>query len=143
MKASLLALSVLLSTLSNLAFSATPDEEARFLKAVQDAYASRDKDAIIALTCWDRVSDKHKALAPKVLDHALSRPIKSVQYCPLDLSEPQTYTNDGVTYGPNLLISKEIEIQYEDAAGQPQMRSVIYAGEKDGKLMIVNLAPEP
>ncbi len=127
--------------LASIATAATPEEETRFLTAVRDAYTKKDKDAIIALTCWDRVTDQHKKLAPKVIDYAVSRPIKSVQYRALDTSEAHTYTKDGITYGPNLPITKEIEIEYAVDSGS--QKSELFIGEKEGKLMIVNLAPQP
>ena len=86
------------------------------------------------------MTDHHKKLAPKVLDYAVSRPIKSVQYRALDASAAQTYTKDGITYGPNLPITKEIEIEFVVDSGS--QKSELFIGEKEGKLMIVNLAPE-
>lgn len=125
--------------LASIATAATPAEEARFLDAVRAAYTGKDKEAIIALTCWDRVTEQHRKLAPKVLDYAVSRPIKSVQYRALDISEVQTYTQEGITYGPNLPITKEIEIEYVVDSGS--QKAELFIGEKAGRLMIVNLTP--
>jgi hypothetical protein len=137
-----LLITLLTLALAQLCFGASPEEESRFLTAVRDAYARKDQGTIIALTCWDGVTEKHRRLAPKVLEHALSRSVKSVQYGSLDTSEPHTYTKDGITYGPNLPVTKQIEIEYEGVPGSPRMKSTIYAGEKEGKLMIVNFAPQ-
>ncbi len=111
------------------------------MNAIRDAYSKKDKEAIIASTCWDRVTEQHKKLAPKAIDYAMSNPIKSVQYRALDPSEVYTYTKDGITYGPNLPIVKQIEIEYAVAPGK--LTSELFLGEKEGKLMIVNLAPQP
>jgi hypothetical protein len=127
--------------LTSIVSAATPEEESRFLNAVRDAYTKKDKDAIIALTCWDRVTEQHRKLAPKVIDHAVSRPIKSVQYRAVDASAAQVYTKDGVTYGPNLPITKQIEIEYVVESGS--QKSQLFIGEKEAKLMIVNLTPQP
>ena len=120
---------------------ASPQEEDTFLTVVREAYVTKNKEAIIALICWDRVTEKHRAIVPKALDYSLSRTIKSMEYRPVDSTESHSYTKDGITYGPNLPVMKRIEIVYEDAPGQAKLTSSLYVGEKDGKLMIVNLAP--
>jgi hypothetical protein len=127
--------------LTSLAGAASVDEETRFLSAVRAAYTSKDKEAIMALTCWDRVTEEHKKMAPKALDFAVRLPVKSVKYTELDPARQTSFTKDGVTYGPNLPILKQVEVEYVVESGN--QKSSFFVGEKDGKLMIVNLAPQP
>ena len=130
--------------LATLSHAATPGDEARFLTAVRDAYIKKDKDAVIALTCWDNVTEKHRSRAPIALEkYAFSRLLKSAEYVFLDPAEDMNLTKDGVTYSPNLVIIKKIQLVYEDFPDGGQMKSSLFIGEKSGKLMIVNLAPRP
>src|ERR1700720_3118404 len=60
MKTCFFALLVFLSTFFQSALAATQDEEARFASATRKAFDTHDTDALSALTCLERVSNKIK-----------------------------------------------------------------------------------
>jgi hypothetical protein len=130
------------------ASAATTEDEAHFLKAVQNAYIKSDKDTIMALTCWDHVKETEKENAESVIRYVMRRSIRSIEYRLLDLplqhvvgrAPLQTYTRNLRSYAFNLPIVKQIGIEYQDRDGI--QRTDLYVGQKDGKLMIANVVPK-
>lgn len=125
--------------LGTVCYGATPEEETRFIEAVRSAFAKKDKDALQVLSCWDRVTEKYKSLAAKDSEYLFGRPIKLIEYRPAEPADSREYTRDGVTYAPNLKITKRIQIDFE---GDPKISAVKVVGEKDGKMLFVILAPK-
>ena len=119
-----------------------PAEESRLLETIRDACNKRDKAAILALVCWDHAAGKDRQAASEFVDDLLSRPVKSVNYLLLGSMKPPGYTRDGVLHAPNLVITHEVEIEYEDVPELPSREAEsFYCGEKEGKLMIIILTP--
>jgi hypothetical protein len=134
--------SITLFLLAGFAFAATQQEESRFLEAVRSAYSSRNKDAIIALQCWDGVDINTREFFPKLLDFSLpTNEVLSVQYRTNYFIGFFTQTNNGVVYIPNLTPVKHIQIDFKT---DPPMHQFVglNVGEKDGKLMIAQLIPQ-
>ena len=59
MKILFFAIAVLVSPLQSV-WAASAEEEARFLAAVKTAFEKHDANALVALSCWDRVPEKLK-----------------------------------------------------------------------------------
>jgi hypothetical protein len=129
-----------MSFLISISHAATPEEEARFLSALREACLKKDKAALAALSNWDRVPPDIKKLTIDGMAHILNDPIKSVEYGSLDDAPAPTRTINGVTYTANLPVTKQITIQYDLKVGNSTGQLLV--GEKNGKLMIVNLAPQ-
>ena len=129
----------------NAASSATPEEQARFLAAVQKAFDARDASGLDALTCYDRTPEKLKQslqttyaalLAEKgvVLDFKLVDPDRKF----IDKER----TEDGVAYRANLPITRQLNIKYKNATDQKTLLQMCFpVGEKDGKLFLLGSAP--
>lgn len=120
-------------------FGATPEEETRFLDAVRTAFSKKDKDALNSLSCWDGVTEKFKALATKDPEYLFAHPVRLIEYRPVEPDDSKEFPRDGVTYAPNLKIIKRLQIEFQD---DPKMKAYKLVGEKDGRLMFVNLAPK-
>lgn len=133
-------LTAALTILAGIGHAATPEEEARFLAALREACLKQDKEALVALSNWDRVPPEIKRQAIEGMAHVINDPIKSIEYEALDESRVLTRTINGITYTPNLPVTKQIAIVYDLKVGSST--GTLLAGEKDGKLMIVNLAPQ-
>ncbi|MBI3876933.1 MAG: hypothetical protein HY300_13435, partial [Verrucomicrobia bacterium] len=74
MKTLAFAFAILLSLPFQSIQAASQEDEARFLAAARTAFEKHDADALVALTCWDRVPDKLKDTGKKqyVRDVALT-----------------------------------------------------------------------
>jgi hypothetical protein len=128
--------------LAGLALAAPPQEESRFLEAVRSAYSARDKDAIVALQCWDGVDASARQMFPRMLDFSVpTNEVVSVRYTTNYYIGFFTQTNGGVVYVPNLTPIKHIQIDFK--ADPPMHRFMgLSVGEKDGKLMITQMIPQ-
>jgi hypothetical protein len=126
-------ISVLIVLIAKLGLAATPQEESRFLDAVRDAYSKKDKAAIMDLYCWDNIDPQTKTFFP--IFHDYPHDVLSVSYVTNFVYRPD-FTNTGVPFIPNLTPVKKIEIVFKV---EPPAHSWLmeFAGEKDGKLMLV------
>lgn len=129
-----------LAVLVSIGHAATPEEDARFLAVLREACLKKDKEALVALSNWDRVPPEIKKQTIEGMAHIINEPIKSVEYGTLDESRALTRTLNGITYAPNLPVTKQVTIVYDLKVGNSS--GTLLVGEKDGKLMIVNLAPQ-
>ena len=125
----------------SLSQAATPEEEARFLSALREACLKKDQAALVALSNWDRVPPDIKKRTIDGMAHLFKDPIKSVDCEPLGDSPATTRTINGVICAANLPVTKRVAIQYDLKEGSSSGSPLV--GEKDGKLLIVNLAPQP
>lgn len=142
-------LTTALFLLAGLASAAPQQEELRFLNAVRSAYSSKDKDAIVALQCWDGVNKNRRELFRKVLDFTVpTNEVLSVQYRSNYFSGVVPTTKNGVVYVPNLTPIKHIQIEYKTDSPKPGVAPTMYqfveyyVGEKNGKLLMVQLIPQ-
>ena len=121
------------------AFSATPQEEARFLKAVTSAFDKKDSKAFLNLFCWDRVPPFIKSLTEKTAPDTVAVKVETVTLVP---ASPETakieFVRDGVTYRSNLPVTKQIEVAHTHPGGKGKI--TIPVGEKDGKLYFTTAA---
>jgi hypothetical protein len=157
----LLIISILAVQLQPL-LAASPDEEARFVAAVKQAFAKHDADALVALTCWDGAPDKLKkdgklqyapaasAEAPAVADAKLLNPAKpDVQWSadedPRFIEIDPAWKETGAAYHSNLAIVKELKLTFApmkaDANSSVTIDVTYSVGEKDGKLYFIEPAP--
>ena len=150
MKTLILALTSVLVFQLQSALAASPEEETRFVAAAKQAFEKHDTNALIALTCWDRVSDKLK-------DSGKSRYAKEVALTATDvvLSAPDPNAPDlewkddaGVAHRSNLTVTKHLKITFAPGSaielkrGTVKVKDVTYpVGEKDGKLFLLQPAP--
>jgi hypothetical protein len=128
-----LRIGVLIVLVARLGLTATPQEEVRFLNSVRDAFSKKDKEAIMALYCFDDVDPQTRKFFP--IFHDYSYDVLSVSYVTNFVYRPDS-TNTGVPFVPNLTPVKKIEIVFKV---EPPAHSWLmeFAGEKDGKLMLV------
>lgn len=137
LRSTLTAVSLYVCALGN---AATPEEEARFLDALRSALTTKNQAELVALSCWDDVPADIKQMAIDGMVGVIADPIKSIQYQALGDAPITSRTLNGVVYISNLPITKQVKIEYDLKVGGSS--ATISVGEKDGKLMIVNLVPK-
>jgi len=141
MKTNLIAFAILISLSFQTVLAATPEEETKFLAAAKAAFEKHDSDALVALSCWDRVPDKLKESGKKqyVRDAALTvTDIKIIDPDP-NFPDLEWKDTDGVAYRSNLPVTKQLKIKFASGA---RFKDATYPiGEKDGKLFLLEPAP--
>lgn len=119
---------------------ASPQEEARFLAEVKSAFEKKDSKAFLSLYCWDRVTPFIKSVSEKTAPGTLALKAETIT---LAAAKPETanteFVRDGVTYRPNLPVTKQIEVAHSYPGGKGKI--TIPVGEKDGRLYITTAAP--
>jgi hypothetical protein len=162
MKTLILALtSVLLLQLQS-SRAASPEEESRFIAAAKQAFDKHDADALVALTCWDRVPDALKkdgkqqyariVAGPPATDLKLTNPSPkdanlewNVDDDPRFVEIDSAWKKAGVVYRANLPVIKQLKITFAPMKADAKTSltiSVKYpVGEKDGKLYFIEPAP--
>ena len=120
------------------AFSATPEEENAFVAAVRKAFATHDADALVALTCWDRVPAKQKQITAARYGELVKGAVDISLIDPDPHFSDRGWTEDGVTYHANLSVSKRLQMV---SPTDTSFKIRLSVGEKDGKLFIVGQAP--
>ena len=136
MKLYLFITTAVLGVLFN-ATSASPQEEARILADVKSAFEKKDSKALLNLYCWDRVPDFIKSVSEKTTPGLLEFKVDSIT---LVAASPELakieFVRDGVTYRPNLPVTKQIEVAYSSPEKQMKGKATLPIGEKNGKLYI-------
>jgi hypothetical protein len=139
LKVNLLITTAVLGILFNTS-AATPQEEARFLVEVKSAFEKKDSKAFLDLFCWDRVPPFIKSVSEKTAPATVALKVDTITLVP---ASPETagteFVRDGVTYRPNLPVTKQIEVAHSYAGGKGKVTMPV--GEKDGKLFITTAAP--
>jgi hypothetical protein len=146
--------------------AASPEEEARFATAAKQAFEKHDADALVALTCWDRVQDKLKKdgkqqyvgiigytktiTGSPVTDIKLVSPDKSGTQWNVD-DDPRfaeidpAWKEAGAVYHSNLPVVKQLKVTFAPTKADAQTSLTIDVtypvGEKDGKLYFIEPAP--
>ena len=141
MKLFISALAVLLLLPFQSVRAASQDEEARFLAAAKAAFERHDADALMALTCWDRVPDKLKDSGKKQYARDVVQTATDITLINPDPKFPdlEWKDTDGVAYRSNLPVIKQLKITF--APGGRFKDGTYPVGEKDGQLYL--LAPAP
>jgi hypothetical protein len=122
--------------------SASPKEEARFLADVKSAFEQKDAKAFLKLYCWDRVPDSVRSVVEKTTPRLLELKVESIALVAAspELSKSE-FVRDGVTYRPNLPITKQVEVAHSSAEKKMKGKAMIPVGEKDGKLYVTCTVP--
>jgi hypothetical protein len=150
MKPTLLLLASLLLVPAYLALAASPEEEARFVTAAKQAFEKHEADALIRLTCWDRVSDEHKERGKKRYAKEVALTATDVVLSAPDPNSPDLEWKDeaGVARRSNLPVVKHLKITFAPGStielkmGPVKVKAVTYpVGEKAGKLFLLQSAP--
>jgi hypothetical protein len=127
-----------------------PEEAARFVAAAKQAFENRDVEALMALTCWDRVPDKLKESGRKHYVRDIAHNATDIVLISPDPMYPDHMWNDkdGVSYRSNLPVVKQLKITFSPGTtidtkiGAIGVSHAHYpVGEKEGKLYL--LAPAP
>ena len=121
--------------------AATQDEDARFVTAARKAFDTHDANALAALTCWERVSDKLKESGRKQYAKDAARTVADVKLTNPDPKFPDLAwkDKDGTEYRSNLPVTKQLKITFGPGG---LFREATYpVGEKDGKLYLLEPAP--
>jgi hypothetical protein len=141
MKRLLLALTTILVFRLQPALAASPDEEARFVAAAKQAFQKHDADALMTLTCWDRVPDKFKDSGKKQYARDVAQTTTDINLTNPDPDEPDLVwkDTDGVSYRSNLSVVKQLKIIF--GSGGRFSDGTYPVGEKDGKLYLLEPAP--
>src|SRR6266700_337664 len=125
--------------------AAAPEEEARFLAAVQKAFEARDASVLDELTCWDRVPEKLKqnlqgTYAALVAEKGVVFDFKLVD--PERKFVDRDRTEDGVPYRANLPVTRQLNMKATDTRDKKTLFILTFAvGEKEGKLFLLGSAP--
>ena len=124
---------------TGVALAASPQEEARFLKAIREAFTKKDGRAVVTLTCFDSVdaaiAKSEKAYCSRNFPFPLSSyPISAVEYETPDPAPSATGTLEGKPFKWNLTVVKKVKIVYDTNGGKSTQ--TLPVGEKDGKLFI-------
>ena len=121
--------------------AAASAEEKRFLAAAKQAFVNHDADALMALTCWDRVPEKFKlsGKAQYARDVAMSATDISLVAPDPKLPDLVWKDSDGVSYRSNLTVVKHLKISF--ASGSQFLDGSYPVGEKAGKLYLLEPAP--
>ena len=130
------------------AFGATPEEEARFVAAARKAFEQHDADALVGLTCWDRVPDDIQASEKRLYALRVAQQVTKIELVSHN-KYPHVVRRDknGVLLRANLHIVKMLEITHapkSDGAVGDEKKKLAQGypvGEKDGKLYLLQLAP--
>jgi hypothetical protein len=166
MKTLILAITSVLVFQSQAVQAASPEEETRFIAAAKQAFEKHDDDALVALTCWDRVPDKLKKdskqqyagiigytktiIGPPVTDIKLLNPDKSsvqwnVDDDPRFVEIDPAWKQAGVGYHSNLPVVKQLKVTFAPTKADDKTSLTIDVtyplGEKDGKLYFIEPAP--
>jgi hypothetical protein len=137
------------------ALAVLPDEETRFVAAVKQAFVKHDAERLIALTCWDRVTDKFKDSGKKLFAKEVVRTVTDITLTNPNPQYPvgEWKEADGVTYGLNLPLTKQLKVVLSvkdknktpepiDVIGPDDYGMIIFnVGEKNGKLYLLEPAP--
>jgi hypothetical protein len=136
-----LVIALLVALPIHLAWAASPDEESRFVAAAKAAFDKRDANALIALTCWDRVPDKYKASGRKQYVRDVGMNATEVVLTERDPKYPDLEWTDeaGVAHRSNLPVTKQLKITFARGGRFSDARYPV--GEKDGKLYLLEPAP--
>lgn len=146
MRISQIIITIICLLLSNSAFAASANEEARVIANVKKAFETKQAQPILDLYYWKGVSKKDRAKVSKSITLMVNSKgqITSIQFIgpkPNGLTE---IVRAGVTYRINLPITKRLEIKFKpkgDANFKNTSTSRFNVGEKNGKLYFVQLAP--
>jgi hypothetical protein len=150
MKTFLFALALFIALPFQSVRAASPAEETRLLAAAKSAFAKHDADALIALTCWDRVPDDLKESGKLHYTKEVVLSVTDITLSAPDPTMPDVEWKDGkgVAYRSNLPVTKHLKITFvpgsmiELKRGPVKVKDVTYSvGEKDGKLYLLEPAP--
>jgi hypothetical protein len=120
--------------------AASPLEEARFLAEVTRAFEQKDAQAFLNLFCWDRVPPFIKSVSEKTASGTVGLKVDTINLVAASPEIAKTeFTRDGITYRPNLPVTKQIEVAHSYSGGNGKV--TLPVGEKDGKLFITTAAP--
>ena len=141
MKLYLLITTAVLGILFN-AKSASPQEEARFLAEVKNAFEKKDPKAFLKLYCWDRVPDFIKSVGEKTALGLVELKVDSITLVAASTNMARgEFTRNGVTYRSNLPITRQIEVVHSSPEKKTKGKVTIPVGEKEGKLYVTSQAP--
>ena len=140
MKLFLVALAVFISLPFQSVQAASPEEEASFLKAAKSAFAKHDVEALMAMTCWDRVPDKLKDSGKQQYARDVAQTTTEITLIDPDPMFPDVEWKDaaGVAFRSNLPVVKQLKIKFSTGKFKDGTYPV---GEKDGKLYLLEPAP--
>lgn len=141
MKQIIKLISIITLLATSICNAATPEEEAKFLASVRAAISDKNKEAYMALHCFDRVTDEQKASIARDAEFLFSKNFQVFEIRKLDPSRPKEITRNGVDYSLNLEATKMLYIEYTSELNtKAKIQKNI--GEKDGKMMFVIMAPK-
>ena len=111
------------------------------MAAAKTAFEKHDADALMALTCWDRVPDKFKSSGKKQYVRDVAQTATGITLTNPDADEPDLVwkDTDGVSYQSNLSVVKQLKITF--APGGRFKDGTYPVGEKGGKLFLLEPAP--
>jgi hypothetical protein len=140
MKTSILVLAFIFSLPVLPVRAASPEEEGRFLNAAKNAFAKHDANALVAMTCWDRVPDKLKVSGRQQYVRDVAQTVTNITLINPDPKFPDLEWKDeaGVAYRSNLPVVKQLKITFATGEFGDGTYPV---GEKAGKLYLLEPAP--
>ena len=112
------------------------EEESRFLNAAKTAFKKHDANALIAMTCWDRVPDKLKDSGKQQYARDVANTATDVTLINPYPQFPDIEWEDdaGIAYRSNLPVIKQLKVTFATGEFSDGTYPV---GEKDGKLYLL------
>lgn len=118
-------------------FAASPQEEARLLAAVKKAFETKNAKELLSLYYWSGVTpgDKQKIEESTSLLLEFQDRVLKVKFSPAAENANRTFDIEGKKYGPNLVVTQQIEVVHSENP-RDSSSSTLPVAEKDGKLYL-------
>jgi len=140
MKAINILVSICLTSFPFVSLAASPQEEARVIATVKEAYASKAFPPLFELYYLVGVPE---SLIDRIADEIDSGfqgkgTISEIRFIEPDPNFLTHLNRGGVTYKPTLPITRSLEVRFAGAANKG---TTFQVGEKDGRLYLVAVVP--
>jgi hypothetical protein len=127
------------------AWSPTPvawgQSESEIVSAFREAHASHQLDRMLRLFCWDRVTPEMRQMTENELSQSLDEELSVVRVTgEHPAGRSNRYIRNGMVYGHNLTVEKELVVESLAAKGDPQ-KTYFPLGIKDGRYQIALMVP--
>ena len=141
MKTFIIALAVFIILPFQSVRAATPEEQARFLTAVRQAFDKQDTNAIFTFVCWEGVAVKDTDGLKKMLVSEITEmKVSDMTLVDPDPKVPDVWKDeDGIAYHLNLPVTKRLRVIF--APGGHFGSDMAPVGEEDGKLYLLGPIP--
>jgi hypothetical protein len=115
--------------------------EAEIVNAFREAHASHQLDRMLLLFCWDHVTPEIRQMTESELSQSLDEELSAVMVTgEHPAGRSNGYIRNGIVYGHNLTVEKELVVESPVVKGDPQ-KTYFPLGIKDGRYQIALMVP--